>query len=306
MAAIRDHRRAVSAAVLLCSIAAVVFTLAAPRAYACEVDDDLDAVAEGILNADEVAGSRGATKSMSCKLLVPGPHLRVTARRTPTAADIARANEIRARTRQALAKYEDYRAALQDGYEIRFPNLALKRYHFSNSANGRASMQAFDPSRPSVAALREGSRRLPARGRDVHRAAGRRRSRARPAISDQRRALAPPHEFLPRIRHANPPEDGARSPLRAGRVDFDGGGMRCGRRHVQAGRVRLDDPCRPRRFRRERLTRFGSPQLPRRSGLLLTDRVGTLGKSDMWVWRASQSSAAVRRPKTTVARPGRG
>lgn len=139
------------AAVLLFSMAVVGFVLtAAPRAHACEVDDELDAAAEGILHDEELAGTAQATKSMSCKLLVRGPHLRVTERRTPTPADIARANEIRARIRRALGKYDDYRVAEQDGYEIRFPNVRQKLYHFSNSANAAASYhEAFDPLRPT-------------------------------------------------------------------------------------------------------------------------------------------------------------
>jgi hypothetical protein len=137
-------------AILLCSMATIGLVLAgAPRGYACAVDDEVDAVAEGILHEDEPVGTNEATKSMSCKLLVPGPHLKVTAPRAPTVADIERANEIRARARQALSKYEDYRVATQDGYHIVFPKLRQKRYHFSNPTNGKDSIQSFDPSRPT-------------------------------------------------------------------------------------------------------------------------------------------------------------
>jgi hypothetical protein len=74
---------------------------------------------------------------------------RVTARRSASPAEVARADAIRARARLVLAKYQDYRVALQDGYEIRFPTLNLKRYHFSNRENARASLQSFDPTRPT-------------------------------------------------------------------------------------------------------------------------------------------------------------
>lgn len=146
---LKQHFRC-SAVALRLSLAALAFVVvAAPRAQACTVDDDLDVAAEGVISGFDAAESRGTTKSMSCKLLVPGPHLQVTTRRTASAAEVARADAIRARARQALAKYEDYRVALQDGYEIRFPNLNLKRYHFSNRENARASLQAFDPTRPT-------------------------------------------------------------------------------------------------------------------------------------------------------------
>jgi hypothetical protein len=150
VARISNHhfrRRAAALQLPFAVLAFVVVTV--PRAHACTVDDDLDVAAEGLISGFDAAESRGTTKSMSCKLLVPGPHLEVTTRRAASTAEVARADAIRARARQALAKYEDYRVALQDGYEIRFPNLNLKRYHFSNRENARASLQAFDPMRPT-------------------------------------------------------------------------------------------------------------------------------------------------------------
>jgi len=140
-----------SISILLVSMAAagIVFA-AAPHARACDVDDDVDAAAEELLQTDEPAPSGRATTSMSCKLLVPGPHLRLTSPRRPTPADIARAGEIRARMRQALAKYQDYRVALQDDFEIRFPNIPQKLYHFSNRANAlHSAREGFDPLRPT-------------------------------------------------------------------------------------------------------------------------------------------------------------
>jgi len=133
----------------LCGAALALLAAAAPRAYACEVDDEADAVAEGILQSTEANAARGATQSMSCKLLVSGPHLRVTPHHEPSAAEVRRADAVRAEARQALAKYADYRAALRDGFEIKFPNLPLKRYHFSNPDNARYSVRNFDPGRPT-------------------------------------------------------------------------------------------------------------------------------------------------------------
>jgi hypothetical protein len=90
--------------ILIIWVAAVAFVSAAmPRAQACEVGDEADAVAEGLVHDDDAADR--ATTPMSCKLLVPGPHLQVTPPRKPTRADIERANEIRASVRQALGKY---------------------------------------------------------------------------------------------------------------------------------------------------------------------------------------------------------
>ena len=146
-----SHPSLVRRGVLFLGIAIIGLVIAtAPRALACEVDDELDAAAAGVLHEDELGATSLASKSMSCKLLVPGPHLRITAPRTPSSADTARAKELRASIRQSLGKYEDYRVAIQDGYEIRFPNVQQKLYHFSNSANARSSyLEAFDPMRPT-------------------------------------------------------------------------------------------------------------------------------------------------------------
>lgn len=133
-------------------LAATGFLLAAPtHAEACDIDDDLAAAAAESLRDGEAVAIGQATDSMSCELLVSGPHIRVTARRPPTPADIARANEIRARIRQGLGKYEDWRAAERDGYYDRHPDLPKQIYHFSNPANVEASYhgEPFDPLRPA-------------------------------------------------------------------------------------------------------------------------------------------------------------
>jgi hypothetical protein len=137
-------RRRASFLMIGAAVIGLVLSAAAPRARACDIGDDVDAEAAQGLSQAELA-----TSSMSCKLLVPGPHIRVTPRSTPSAADIARADRIRAQLRQALGKYEDYRAALEDGFDIRFPNLRQKVYHFSNRANAVFSARIFDPLRPT-------------------------------------------------------------------------------------------------------------------------------------------------------------
>ena len=128
--------------------------MATHRGDACEISDKLDVVAEGILNDDQLGGNNEATKSMSCKLLVPGPHLKVTPRHHPTPADIERANKIREQARQALGKYQDYQAAIGDGYTVPSAKLAKRRiqfYHFTNSDNAHYNLRyaILDPLRPT-------------------------------------------------------------------------------------------------------------------------------------------------------------
>src|ERR1700746_4117748 len=92
MAGMSEHCRLRSPTAVRFALAVVaLLAITMPRADACTVDDDLDVASEGLLSSFAVAESRGPTKSMSCKLLVRGPHTRVTTRRTASPADIARA-----------------------------------------------------------------------------------------------------------------------------------------------------------------------------------------------------------------------
>lgn len=61
-----------------------------------------------------------------------GPHMRMTAVRPPQAGDEQRAGEVASRARQAIEKYQDYRVALRDGYEILLPRVPQQMYHFNH------------------------------------------------------------------------------------------------------------------------------------------------------------------------------
>jgi hypothetical protein len=76
-------------------------------------------------------------------------HLYVTAARPQTSEDVARAKEIVDQLRDAIAKYQDYRIALGDGYKIFLPNLKQPEYHFTNYRNGFFEAFTFEPSRPT-------------------------------------------------------------------------------------------------------------------------------------------------------------
>jgi len=77
------------------------------------------------------------------------PHMHMTAPRTQTAADVARANEIVKELRSGIEKYEDYHVALNDGYKIFLPNLPQPEYHFTNYTHGFLEAFKFDPARPT-------------------------------------------------------------------------------------------------------------------------------------------------------------
>ena len=61
-----------------------------------------------------------------------GPHMKWTALRPANADDARRADQIVQTLRQALAKYKDYRVALNDEYAPLHPERKPKHYHFAN------------------------------------------------------------------------------------------------------------------------------------------------------------------------------
>jgi hypothetical protein len=76
-------------------------------------------------------------------------HMRWTAPRTETPDDLARANSIVQTLRASLDRYQDYKNAVDDGYEPFLPDLDLPMYHFTNYRRGLAAAFDFDPARPT-------------------------------------------------------------------------------------------------------------------------------------------------------------
>jgi hypothetical protein len=76
-------------------------------------------------------------------------HMHMTAMRTPTPEDSARAKEVVAQLRTGLEKYKDYHVALNEGYKIFLPNVPQPEYHFTNYYNGFLEAFSFDASRPT-------------------------------------------------------------------------------------------------------------------------------------------------------------
>jgi hypothetical protein len=76
-------------------------------------------------------------------------HMHMTAMRTPTPEDTARAKEVVAQLRAGLEKYKDYQVALNEGYKIFLPNIPQPEYHFTSYYNGFLEAFSFDASRPT-------------------------------------------------------------------------------------------------------------------------------------------------------------
>jgi hypothetical protein len=94
-------------------------------------------------------GSTGAMQSMQMRHMEMGLHMKMTALRPLQAGDREKAAAVAHAARTMAEKYEDYRVALADGYQIFLPNLPQKQYHFTNYRNGFTAAFRFDPSLPT-------------------------------------------------------------------------------------------------------------------------------------------------------------
>src|SRR3981189_986951 len=78
-----------------------------------------------------------------------GPHMYMTALRSSTPQDWAKADTIAQELREAIEKYKDYHVALSEGFRIFMPNLPQAEYHFTSYENAFLESFTFDPARPT-------------------------------------------------------------------------------------------------------------------------------------------------------------
>jgi len=105
--------------------------------------------AEVRLDAMDHEHSGGAVEAMIPHLRHVGPHMKWTALRPATAADSKRADHIVQTLCQALAKYKDYRVAMDDGYVPMHPEKKPRHYHFANRQRRFLAQMRFDPAEPT-------------------------------------------------------------------------------------------------------------------------------------------------------------
>jgi hypothetical protein len=97
-------------------------------------------------NTTPKTGVRDSTHT----LMATSPHMRMTAARTATTGDSARARAIVDTLRKAVAKYADTSVALAEGYRMFKPQLRFRPvYHFTSRTNAKANESSFDPTRPT-------------------------------------------------------------------------------------------------------------------------------------------------------------
>jgi hypothetical protein len=106
----------------------------APHRLARDSSDDGRALAE-----------KAVVESMSVQHMHDNPHLTLTTKWPERPGDRQRATAIVAALKPALARYRDYHAALQNGYEIFMPHIPQLVYHFTNFLEGFAETFRFQP-----------------------------------------------------------------------------------------------------------------------------------------------------------------
>jgi hypothetical protein len=110
---------------------------------------DMDPDMPGMDMEETKASEAHAVHDMTSGQRARNAHMYMTAARPQSSEDVARAKEIVDRLRDGIAKYQDYRVALADGYKIFLPNLKQPEYHFTNYRNGFLEAFTFEPSRPT-------------------------------------------------------------------------------------------------------------------------------------------------------------
>lgn len=94
-------------------------------------------------------GADHAMEAMESHHMDTGPHMKMTALRAIRPGDQERAEKIVEEARGAIAKYQDYRLALADGYQIFLPNVPQKMYHFTNRRYAFEAAFRFNPDHPT-------------------------------------------------------------------------------------------------------------------------------------------------------------
>ena len=78
-----------------------------------------------------------------------GPHMKMTELRTAKPGDAARAQQVADEARKASEQYQDYHAALADGFKIFHPEIPQKMYHFTNYRYAVEAAFHFNPEHPT-------------------------------------------------------------------------------------------------------------------------------------------------------------
>ena len=78
-----------------------------------------------------------------------GPHMKMTALRTPQPGDAEKAQKVVEVARGVMEKYKDYHIALDEGFKIFHPEVPQKQYHFTNYRYAFEAALNFNPEHPT-------------------------------------------------------------------------------------------------------------------------------------------------------------
>jgi hypothetical protein len=100
-------------------------------------------------NHDMGSGNAEAMQSMESDHMDMGPHMKMTAMRPLQTGDKQKAEEVERAARSVAEKYQDYKVALADGFQIFLPNVPQKQYHFTNYRYAWQARNNFDAHHPT-------------------------------------------------------------------------------------------------------------------------------------------------------------
>jgi hypothetical protein len=100
-------------------------------------------------SGEDSDASMHAMNSMEGHHMDMGPHMRMTALRTPQPGDAEKAQKIVETARGVMEKYKDYHVALNEGFKIFHPEIPQKQYHFTNYRYGFEAAFNFNPEHPT-------------------------------------------------------------------------------------------------------------------------------------------------------------
>ncbi len=138
-----------------CTILALLlirFLSAQPQQSAQQPAHDMSSMDGMDMQHDDAADTEGmnaATQTMSSHHMDMGPHMRMTELRPLQPGDQQRAERVVEEARKLMDKYQDYHAALNDGFKIFLPNVPQKQYHFTNYWYGFEAGFRFNPEHPT-------------------------------------------------------------------------------------------------------------------------------------------------------------
>jgi len=100
-------------------------------------------------SGEDAEASVHAMHSMEGHHMDMGPHMKMTALRTPQAGDAEKAQKVVDAARGVMEKYSDYHVALNQGFEIFHPKVEQKQYHFTNYRYALEARFHFNPEHPT-------------------------------------------------------------------------------------------------------------------------------------------------------------